>query len=355
MHNLLRLTGRLLLNLVRLYCIGIVALALLWLAGVHGIWWLDLANVFALCLFAPLVLLVPLAWLIPEWRLRGSAVLVVVAFFGLFGARFIPPAVQITGGIPLRLVTFNLHNSLDQAELADCIAAIRAQRADVVALQELSVSAADAIQRELLREYPYQALAPAESLNGMGIISRYTLKALPPTPKLTAQLALIHVGSVDVTLINVSLASPELKRPRLPLVRRIKGLSDYRTSKRTKDVQQLLQRIDQVQGPLVVAGDFNLSDREVDYAQFAARLHDAHRETSWGFGHTYPSSLRLAGIPIVLPLTRIDYVWTTGGVVPAATRVVCGGVSDHCMVIAELRISDRSVPSLDQGFAYVGD
>jgi hypothetical protein len=56
-------------------------------------------------------------------------------------------------------------------------------------------------------------------------------------------------------------------------------------------------------------------------------------------------------MPMTLPLTRIDYIWSAGGVVPAATRVVCGGVSDHCMVIAELQVSDGSVPSLKQGFA----
>ena len=49
MRTLLRMTGRLLVGLTWLYCVGVVILALLWLAGIHGIWWLDLANVFALC------------------------------------------------------------------------------------------------------------------------------------------------------------------------------------------------------------------------------------------------------------------------------------------------------------------
>jgi endonuclease/exonuclease/phosphatase (EEP) superfamily protein YafD len=333
------MTGQLLVGLTGLYCVVIIVLALLWLSGIQGFWWLDLANVFALCLFAPLLLLAPLAWLIPVPRLRRTSVLAVVAFFGLFGARFIPPAAQLTGGVPLQLVTFNLHNGLDKAQLADLIATIHAQHADVLALQELSVPAAEAIQRELIGEYPYQALAPSTSLSGMGVISHYPLELLPPPPELTAQLALVRVGSVDVTLINVSLTSPELKRRRLPAVRWVKWLNGYQTSKRTRDVQSLLQVIDQVRGPLVVAGDFNLSDREADYAQFAARLHDAYRETNWGFGHTYPSSLRLAGIPLTLPLTRIDYIWSAGGVIPAAARVACGGVSDHCMVVADVRVA----------------
>src|SRR5215212_8439007 len=99
MPTLLRMTGRLLVGLTWIYCVGIVVLALLWLAGIQGIWWLDLANVFALCLFAPI------AWLIPARRLHGAAALAVIAFLGLFGPRLIPPAAPHTGGVPLRLAT----------------------------------------------------------------------------------------------------------------------------------------------------------------------------------------------------------------------------------------------------------
>jgi endonuclease/exonuclease/phosphatase family metal-dependent hydrolase len=342
MRTLLRMTSLLLIGLTWAYCVGLVILALLWLAGIQGIWWLDLANVFALCLFTPLLLLVPISWLISARRLRGAAVLAVVAFLGLFGPRLIPPAAQRTGGASLQLATFNLHYGLDEAQLSDRIAAIRVQHADVVALQELSVPAAEAIQRDLIREYPYQVLAPSASFTGMGVLSRYALEVQQPLPQLAAQLVLLRVGSVDVTLINVSLTAPELKGRRLPVVRWVKGLGGYRTNKRSRDVERLLQIIDRVSGPLVVAGDFNLSDREPDYSKFAARLHDAYRETSWGFGHTYPSSVSLAEIPITLPLIRIDYIWSASGVVPAATSVACGSVSDHCMVIADLQIGPGS-------------
>jgi endonuclease/exonuclease/phosphatase family metal-dependent hydrolase len=245
----------------------------------------------------------------------------------------------------LQLATFNLHYGLDEAQLAGSIAAIRAQHADVIALQELSLPAAVVLRRELIGEYPYQALAPSESFSGMGLLSRYPLDLQPSPPELTAQLALMRMGSVDVTLLNVSLTSPELKQRRLPIVRWVKGLGGYKISKRSRDVQRLLQLIDQVRGPLVVAGDFNLSDREADYAKFAARLHDTYRESSWGFGHTYPSDLRLAGIPIVPPLTRIDYIWSAGGVVPVAARVACGNNSDHCMVIVDVQVGDGSAQS----------
>jgi endonuclease/exonuclease/phosphatase (EEP) superfamily protein YafD len=337
--------GRLLVGAIWIYCVGIIALAIAWAAGDQGIWWLNLANVFALYLFAPLLVLAPVSWLMPARRLRAATALAIAAFIGLFGVRLIPPSAPPTGGTPFQVATFNLHHSLEPSALADRIAAIRAQSPDVIVLQELSAPAAQAFQRELSREYPYQALKPSASLDGMGVISRYPLKLQTPPPELDAQSVLISMGSVDVTLINVSLASPELKRRRLPALRWMKVPAGYQTRKRSRDIEQLLQAIDRAQGPLVVAGDFNLSDREADYSQFAARLHDVYREASWGFGHTYPSSVSLAGIPIALPLTRIDYIWSAGGVVPAAARVACGGGSDHCMVIADVQIGDGSAQS----------
>jgi vancomycin resistance protein VanJ len=338
MRTLLWMTGRLVVGLTWIYCVGVIILALFWLAGVQGIWWLDLANIFALYLFAPLLLLAPITYLVSARQLRGAAGLALVAFFGLFGPRLIPPAAQITEGARLSVATFNLHYALDEAQLVDRIAAIRAQHADVVALQELSIPAAAAIQGDLKRDYPYQALDPSESFTGMGVISRYPLEVLPPTKGLPAQRALLRMGSQEVTLINVSLRSPEIKQRRLPILGWVKGIGGYRTGKRSHDIERLLQVIDRVRGPLVVAGDFNLSDREPDYAQFAARLHDAYRETNWGFGYTFPSSVRLGVAPISFPLIRIDYVWSGGGVVPAATRVACGNGSDHCLVVADVQV-----------------
>jgi len=45
-------------------------------------------------------------------------------------------------------------------------------------------------------------------------------------------------------------------------------------------------------------------------------------------------------ITIPVPLVRIDYIWTRGSVVPVSTHVNCDdGGSDHCMVVADLRIT----------------
>ena len=341
MRALLRTARRLMAVAAMLYCAVLLVLALLWTIGIQGIWWLDLANVFALCLFAPLAFLAPAAFLSRRRGLHGSVVIACAACLGLFGPQMIPPAVQAYSGPRIRVATFNLHYDLAESQLAAIIAAIRAQQADVVALQELSPGVAAAIQQQLVDNYPYQVLAPSIELSGMGLISRYPLVERQ-SQGAALQTALLRVGGNSVTIINVSMTAPEIKRRRLPVVRWAKYIRNYRTSKRSREIALLLRTIESVQGPLIVAGDFNLSDREPDYAQLAARLHDSYRETNWGFGNTFPGSLDLGGVPISLPFLRIDYIWSARGAVPTATQVACGSASDHCMVVAEMRLAEHT-------------
>ncbi|MBK9711740.1 MAG: endonuclease/exonuclease/phosphatase family protein [Kouleothrix sp.] len=339
MPAVLQTARRTLIVATMLYCAGLLVLALLCKIGMHGFWWLDLANIFALLLFAPLLLLIPAALL---WHSRGPQIAVLVAcaaFVGLFGQQLLPRAEQSGSGPRLRVATFNLHSGLAEPQVAEIVAAIRERPADVYLFQELSEPAAIAIKQHLAQEYPHQTLVPSAEHAGMGMISRYPLD-MPLQQDEPLQTAQVRVGDRSVTLINVSLTSPEIKRRRLPVVGWVQGLGGYRTGKRAREMEQLLRAADNARGPLVVAGDFNLSDREPGYGQLAARLHDAYAETRPGFGFTFPSSLHIGQLAIPARLVRIDYVWSAGGVVPTSAEVSCGDASDHCMVIADVRIAD---------------
>jgi endonuclease/exonuclease/phosphatase (EEP) superfamily protein YafD len=80
-------------------------------------------------------------------------------------------------------------------------------------------------------------------------------------------------------------------------------------------------------------------------------MHDAYRETAWGFGFTFPNDQRLGRLAVPFPLVRIDYVWSRGGVMPALAWVDCASSgSDHCMLIADLRVgSDESNMTVVKG------
>jgi len=338
MDTLLRTARWLLASATILYCVGLLVLELLWKTGTQEYWWLNLANIFALLLFAPLLLLAPLALLSRSRKAQFAVLATCAMFLWMFGPQLLPRTAQASSGVHLRVATFNLHSDRAEREVAEIITAIRTRPADVYLLQELSEPAAAAIREQLARDYPYQLLVPASDPTGMGMISRHSLDKLrwQTAPMQTARL---HVGDSSITLINVSLSAPEIKRHHIPGMRRVQGISGYHTSKRDGEVLRLLSVIDDAHGPLIVAGDFNLSDRESDYRQLAGRLHDAYAETHSGFGFTFPSRLRIKQLTIPIPLIRIDYVWSAGGVAPVGAETKCSIVSDHCLVDAELQFN----------------
>lgn len=72
-------------------------------------------------------------------------------------------------------------------------------------------------------------------------------------------------------------------------------------------------------GPLMIVGDFNMTDQSADYGQITARYADTYREIGWGMGFTFPDFSTLSAIPgsvsglgFIRPLARIDYVFHDG-------------------------------------------
>jgi endonuclease/exonuclease/phosphatase (EEP) superfamily protein YafD len=332
---LLRTTRSLLLGAAALYGAALAGLALLWAANIQLAWWVTLASMFALPLFAPLLLLLPAALFIRSWPLRGGAALALAAFLLSFGGQLLPPARAASTGTPLRVMTFN--HLFANPRVADVIAAIRAQNADVVALQELSEPVAAALDRDLRVDYPYQYLRPFDNQQGLGIISRFPLLSKAETENNIRGLQVsFEVGGQNVTLIGLHLGAPAYR------VRRFGGIpliTGYDASSTTRQVGRLGQLVDQINGPLVVMGDFNTSDREPRYRELAARMHDAFRETNWGLGFSFPDHKRFGPLTLPFPLLRIDYVWSKNGVLPTAAHVECNNIgADHCFVVADLRI-----------------
>jgi endonuclease/exonuclease/phosphatase family metal-dependent hydrolase len=104
-----------------------------------------------------------------------------------------------------------------------------------------------------------------------------------------------------------------------------------------KEVAFLLQQVAGISEPVVVLGDFNMSDQSRAYGAMSAALQDGFREAGFGLGRTFPNNLRLAGIPIPIPLVRIDYVFHSPHLVATAAEVNCiKGQSDHCAVVVVL-------------------
>ena len=335
MQALHRTTRWLLVAATLIYAIGLLALAALWAVVEQRIWWLDLANTFALLLFAPLLILLPAALLIRSRWMMASLAAVLALFVTLFGARFMPPAAAPASGSPLRIMTFN--QLFSNKRVPELIAAIRAQQADIVGLQELSEPVANALKAQLSDVYPYQVLAPGNQ-SGLGLISRYPFQSSSASNSVRGQRVTIQLDGQTVTILNIHLAAPAIKIRKIPRLG-VPVIAGYDPGSPTRQVGRLAGEVDQVAGPLIVLGDFNTSDREPRYAQLAARMHDAFRETNWGFGFTFPDHKRMGPLTFPFPLVRIDYVWSKGGVLPAASHVECNNTgADHCFLVADLRV-----------------
>jgi endonuclease/exonuclease/phosphatase (EEP) superfamily protein YafD len=343
MHAILQSLRRLFIGITLVYVVGMAGLALLWNGETPEVWWLELPNIFAPYLFVPLLLLVPAALFIRSRWFRG-AVFCLSAIFGLlFVPTWIPsnlfrPALEPN----LRVATWNvLYNNPEGDEV---VALLRAQDADVIVLQELTVPVTEVLEEQMRPDYPYQALEPLYGARGMGIISRYPFVNRTNDPTVPWRRVTLEVADQELTVINVHLATPELQTRDLPFLNREVIIEDYTTARRSTQQAELLALIDSIEGPLVVLGDFNTSDREPAYAELNRRLHDAYRETAWGAGLTFPQNVSVGPLPVPFPLVRIDYVWSKGGILPTDAYTVCrGGGSDHCMVVADMAMAEISV------------
>lgn len=317
------------------------------------IWWVALLSVFAPYLFAPLVLLVPLGLIKP--RIRYGAAILLAA--GLLLVEYgIPIAAQRTGGTgapdkilgEISLLTFNVWGYSDSPDTARAIVAQGTP--DVVVLQELSPGLVPVLEKELGALYPYRLLNPDEAYKGGGVLSRYPMRpAKLSEDSLVDGFAQVVEITVDdervLTVYNVHLdATAALYYVDVgePVGEKVRGSF----SVRERQVAELVKDLTERHGPVLVAGDFNMTDRSDAYQALTRSLMDTHREVGRGFGHTFPAyggSWR--GLPVLRRMVRIDLILHSDEWTPLECRVLDEhGQSDHLPVLARFALVQGAPP-----------
>ena len=303
---------------------------------------LELVNNFAPWWYAPVPAMV-LTGLGLRSRALTLAGLASAAAFGMtWGPLFAPRAeTAAASGPSLTVMTLNvLYENPKHAELA---AAIEAEDPDVVALQELEEDAAADLAQALGTRYPYRALHPARE-SGAGVLSRYPLRdveviQLSDGKHLVQRLAVDAPGG-PLTLFNIQLPLPRFvwSEQRLGPLRLPIG---YDSEPRSAEIRRLTDLVDGTAGPVLVMGDFNMTEYSPDYRRMRARLGDAYRAVGQGFGHTFP---RFGSFPRRLPapwpVLRLDYVWHSAELRPLAAHVGPSGRSDHHPVVVRFARAD---------------
>ncbi|HEY7599436.1 MAG TPA: endonuclease/exonuclease/phosphatase family protein, partial [Candidatus Limnocylindrales bacterium] len=187
----------------------------------------------------------------------------------------------------------------------------------------------------LVARFPHRLLHPDDSVLGMGLLSIHPLTERsngrnPP-----------HVHA-DMRLRDGLTVSTLVGHPLPPKFGTLFDVipTGYVASERDASISLLRVKVasDLAAGtPVIVLGDFNVTDREPAYHDLTAGLKDAHLEVGFGPGSTWRPA-RFAGVP--LGVLRIDYVLVGGAVRPLTVAADCASSgSDHCIVESTLAVA----------------
>ena len=292
---------------------GAIGAAGLSLAGVVSVR-ADIFNIaWPFQLAAGLAALLLLAFVrSPAWSMARGVALACSAGLILAGLPWamLAPAPSRSDTAPDMMITsFNSWTSNTDIELA--VAGLRATGADMIALQEIGLNSA-ALPERLADLYPHQIRCRW----GVRLISKHAFIASGCSDQLPAAWARIAIKGETVTMVGVHLA-----RPFAP--------SWYRGH--SAALADLTADLD---GPLIVAGDFNTGEGGFLMAGQARRLAPLRRVTR-GL-RTWPSG-RLSPVPLL----GIDHVWLSDDLTPTSVTVGPHLGSDHRPVSVAVAMEAR--------------
>jgi endonuclease/exonuclease/phosphatase (EEP) superfamily protein YafD len=328
--------------LTGLYLIGLMAWLLMHQLVGDRLLYMTLVNAAAVAFFIPLPFVLPIVWRWPNARVRLAWLVGLFAFLAFWGPLLAPGDGQpLTQGDSLRLLTYNAQGGQGEWDLA--VETIAAAEADIVALQELTPGLARQIESELGDQYPHRFLDPRLGSGGMGLISRIPFEVLqhglPTQWNGHPILASFDWQGGSFTLLNVHTLSSGPSAP---------GIFRHSVQSRRQNFNYLEQQIPVwlEQGPLVIAGDFNITPLNEGYDQMTVQLRDTWREVGRGLGHTYPVPNRpnglvvlKYGIPVPQRLIRIDYVFVSDEwLLGSADVAEYHGGGDHLGLLVEMAL-----------------
>ncbi len=334
--------GRILMNLllagIDVYALSMILFMLLRLITGTRLWQVLLVENLLSWMLLPSVPLLIVVALLRRWRRAALVGPVAASFLALYGAFFLPnlnAATACSAGPECRRLTVMSYNLLgdERPDVDAQVALIRESGAEIVALQEVSERAAAAIERDLADLYPYRILEP-RGIPGTGLLSKYPIlesEVFQLTPGYLYQgRAVIDWQGQPVTVFSAHPPAP--------------GFVQGRYTSFVHDEGVALAAMTAQNRPALLLGDFNITDQAADYRLFAeAGLADAYREAGWGFGYTFPT--RLGSYDNMLPLVRLDYIFTTCEFRAIRAWVGEHAGADHLPLYADLawqRCDDQS-------------
>jgi endonuclease/exonuclease/phosphatase (EEP) superfamily protein YafD len=226
-----------------------------------------------------------------------------------------PEAAAVSRAGPLKVLTVNV--SYRQFLPRRLLEIVGETDPDIVVVQELTPHAERVLAR-LDTELPYFRKFPADGAYGIGLWSKHELEsgetiALGRLPAIQAR---VRGPSGTFTVVGVHLSAPVTRR---------------RAAARNQQLAELAARSTAVNGPLIVAGDFNTTPYSPYFAEWleAAGLTDSRRGRT--LSPSWPTMLQWLGIPI-------DHVAVNDGFTILSHDRLPNFESDHYGALVEVAL-----------------
>ena len=296
-----------------------------------GVWWLAgalsgdsigivrLANYATPWIGLSLLSLLLLAALLRRPVLGGAALLLAVLVLAPYGGQIFRGLTGIVAGgeaappDALHVMSYNVMGR--NWEVSRIAAVVLKQKPDLLLLQE--VRQPEELLDRLNDLYPDELVhVVRDDRLKLMIVSRFPLRA----------------GAWDREFQRASVRLPSGPM-QLRNLHAIRGMRD--DSAQLALVDRLMDDIREAPGPLLVAGDFNMTQANEGYRRMRTLLRSTQEEAGRWFGFTFATPHRRFGA--LMPLIRIDHIFVGGGVeVVRAGRIGEYGNSDHFPIDAIL-------------------
>jgi endonuclease/exonuclease/phosphatase (EEP) superfamily protein YafD len=303
------------------------------------LWIIALISTFIPLIFFPTFLLpiIGLSIIKKRWFTIISAIACILLISWLHVKYFSPTPINITDSQPsIKILSHNL--SWHKTQSPTLIKLIQKQQPDIIFLQEIVRKHTERAFTWLKADYPYQIGTPP-----VGILSKYPIVSSEILHLAghaeTQQRAIIKFNQQEVVIYNMQATGPWLKRYNIG---RFLKIPVYKYDKRSPEIQDLVQRVERETLPVIVAGDFNMTDETQDYDRVQKVMQDSFRKSGFGFGFTWPHGWELkllvksSNWRLNYPVCRIDYIWYSKHWGAKSSSVLEATESDHLPVAAEL-------------------
>jgi endonuclease/exonuclease/phosphatase (EEP) superfamily protein YafD len=318
---------------VIIYAILILAWFVSWLTVGDANWRLILLNRIVPYLFIPVPLF--LVWGIYTRRSKSVIALFVpcLIFVWIYHPYLFPkifPSSQSNS--QLNVMTYNvLFSNLDYDGVANVILTYQP---DLVALQEVKIEMMDALEDRLARDYSYSLMGMKNDFGTTAVFSKYpftdayTLDLQADRP---ATVVKVNVNGQNVTFVAVHLLAYNLWWTKL---KDIPAVVLQRTTDQNRQVEILLDELEEEDGIVIVGCDCNSYETSSSYLILRQSMHSAAQDMGWLLGKA-----ELVNTRQDIDLQHIDFIWYREPLIPIGVyKILDSGGSDHLPVLANFNI-----------------